>query len=244
MNRALLDAELDKLYPSTDGVEMGESVRHINLMTFLYDNFCYHFLGQKVAVHADLFWYPVEGKPKIRRAPDIMVILDCEMAERTSYRQFLDGGHPATMVIEILSASNDTEEMKKRRAWYQKYKVSEYYEIDEENNEVSVWLLRDGKFVKQTKITSFTSPATGIRFDWSGESLVVMAPDGTPFINGHQIRNELREARRLHEEARQQAIQEARLLEQETRLRLEAEARIAELQRQLDLLRGSQDPSS
>ncbi len=229
MNQAELEEDLDKLYPSSDGIEMGESTDHIDLMTFLYDNFRWHFQEQNVSVHADLFWYPVKGFPKIRRAPDLMVILDCEPNKRKSYRQWLEGDKPATMVIEVLSESNDEREMRKRRAWYRKYGVSEYYEIEEETNAVSVWLLQNGKFVLQTKIRAFTSPATGMTFDWSGEGLVVSFPDGTPFRNSHEIRYEIKEAFRQQQQAEAEK-------EREAKLRQELEARNAELQKRIEEL--------
>ncbi len=259
MNRVWTETELDRLYPATDGVEMGESVEHINLLTLLYTNFKEYFLGQNVSVHAELFWYPVEGQPHTRRAPDVMIIFDCPLNEkRKSYRQWMEGNKPATVVIEILSASNDDMEMKQRRAWYRRYGVQEYYEIEEDTNRVNAWLRREGKLVKQNAEMSFTSPRLGVTFDWSSGKLVIRTPDGNEFADYHELQRRIKEERRRfneerlkRREAETQKAEEEKLRREEEKLRREAEAqkaeeeklrreaerKLAELQQQLEELR-------
>ena len=183
MNRAWSETELDRLYPATDGVEMGESSEHIDLLTLLYDNFRDYFRDQTVAVHADLFWYPVEGRPEIRRAPDLMIILNCPHLERKSYRQWLEGNKPATVVIEILSESNDPEEMKQRRAWYRRYGVQEYYIYDPDRHELTGRERMNEKLELIAGIEAWTSPRLGIRFDWTPQWLNIYYPDGRRFLS-------------------------------------------------------------
>jgi Uma2 family endonuclease len=247
---------LDQLYPSTDGVEMGESNPHYDLMTYLCENFRYLFAQQKVSVHANLFWYPVLGDPDIRRAPDIMIIFDCEFqANRSSYVQGLHNNQPPAVVIEILSRSNTEGTMQERRDWYEKYGVSEYYEIDDVGETVRVWLLVDGNFVEQTGIHSFTSPLTGCTIDWTSGIEFTM-PNGKKFVTVQEIREQrdeaLREARKQAQraelaelqakQAQLQAKQAALQAEQERQQALAEKQRADELQRQLDELRRKMEP--
>lgn len=240
---------LDQLYPSTDGVEMGESNPHYDLMTYLCENFRYLFAQQKVSVHANLFWYPVLGDPDIRRAPDIMIIFDCEFqANRSSYVQGLHNNQPPGVVIEILSRSNTEGTMQERRDWYEKYGVSEYYEIDDVGETVRVWLLEEGSLVEQTGIRSFTSPLTGCTIDWTSGIEFTMA-NGKKFVTVQEIREQrdeaIREARKQAKRAEQAELQakQAQLqAEQERQQALAEKQRADELQRQLDELRRKMEP--
>lgn len=235
MKQTLLDQdELERLYPSTDGVEMGESNQHYDFMTFLCENFRHVLAKQTASVHANLYWYPLEGQSHIRRAPDVMVIMGCEFrADRSSYAQALEGGIPATVVMEILSRSNTEGTMEERREWYERYGVSEYYQIDDIGGQITVWLLVDGSFVEQVGITSFTSPATGVTFDWT-DGIQITTPSGKPFQTALEIRHE---RDKLAREARKQE-KRAKTAEKEAE---EAKQRLEELQRLLDELRRNQD---
>ncbi len=249
MKQALLDQdELERLYPSTDGVEMGESNQHYDFMTFLCENFRHVLTKQTASVHANLYWYPLEGQSHIRRAPDVMVIMGCEFrANRSSYAQALEGGVPATVVMEILSRSNTEGTMEERREWYEKYGVSEYYQIDDIGGHITVWLLVDGSFVEQVGITSFTSPATGVHFDWT-DGIQITTPSGKPFQTALEIRHErdkaAREARKQEKRANkaEQELEETEQELEEAKQRAEiAQKRADELQRLLDELRRNQD---
>jgi Uma2 family endonuclease len=79
-----------------------------------------------VFVAADLFWYPVEGHPEIRMAPDRMVALGCPKGHRGSYRQWEEGGMAPQVTWEILSPSNTRREMENKRQFYERYGVREY----------------------------------------------------------------------------------------------------------------------
>ena len=43
-------------------------------------------------VARDLLWYPIEGRPDIRLAPDVLVAFGRPGGHRSSYRQWEDGG--------------------------------------------------------------------------------------------------------------------------------------------------------
>jgi Uma2 family endonuclease len=185
----LRERESIRMYPCSDGKPMGESTLQIHWIMMFYTNLTDLFAGQDVFVAADLFWYPVEGKPKIVTAPDILVALDRPNHHRVSYRQWVEENVPPQVVIEILSENNNDAEMKKKKEFFRKYGVEEYYIFDPPTNTVEGFLRRQNQFRAIYRMDGWQSPRLGIRFDLSDE-LVVRRPDGTPFKTISELRRE------------------------------------------------------
>ncbi|AGF50709.1 hypothetical protein MYO_14490 [Synechocystis sp. PCC 6803] len=57
----------------------------------------------------------MEGKPEIRVAPDVFVVLGRPKGDRGSYRQWQEGNQPPQVVFEVLSPGNRLKEMNKKR---------------------------------------------------------------------------------------------------------------------------------
>jgi Uma2 family endonuclease len=55
-----------------------------------------------VFVAGDLLWYPVEGRPDIRVAPDALVTFGRPKGYRGSYQQWQEGNIAPQVVFEIL----------------------------------------------------------------------------------------------------------------------------------------------
>ena len=83
-----------------------------------------------VFIASDLLWYPVEGKPKICTAPDVMVAFGRPRGDRGSYLQWKEAGVPFQVVFEILSPSNEGPEMARKFEFYRRHGVLEYYLYD------------------------------------------------------------------------------------------------------------------
>ena len=83
-----------------------------------------------VFVAGDLLWYPLEGEPKIRTAPDVMVAFGRPKGYRGSYMQWEEEGIPPQVVFEILSPGNRTGEMMRKFKFYERFGVCEYYVCD------------------------------------------------------------------------------------------------------------------
>ena len=78
-----------------------------------------------VFVAGDLFWYPVEGRPDIRLAPDILAVIGRHKGHRGSYMQWVEDHIPPQVVFEILSPGNRSGEMAKKFEFYRRYGVEE-----------------------------------------------------------------------------------------------------------------------
>lgn len=177
----------DVVYPESDGEPMADNTEQLELMVNLYENLD-ALLPDFVA--ANLLWYPVEGDPKTRQAPDVMVALGRPKGRRGSYLQWKEGGVAPHMVMEILSPGNTLPEMYRKLFFYERFGVSEYYVYDPVNRVLSAYLRRDGRLVEMEITGPITSPLLGIRFD-VGEDLEVFGPDGMLFRRMREVRTEL-----------------------------------------------------
>jgi Uma2 family endonuclease len=211
------------LYPDSDGQPMSDNTRQLRWIVILFGNLSALFDGRAdVFVAADLLWYPVEGQPELRNAPDVLVIFGRPKGDRGSYKQWEEDGVPVTVVFEILSPSNTVIEMGNKHAFYEEHGVEEYYIYDPDSNGLMAFVRRGDVLRRVRPVEGHVSPRLGIRFDVSGEELVVYRPDGRRFLTFPEL-----------ETARQQAEQHA---EQERQRAEQAErraARLAELSRKV-----------
>jgi Uma2 family endonuclease len=175
-------------YPESDGQPLAENTLQFQWIVRLADNLSALFHArQDVFVCGDQFWYPVEGAPEIRLAPDVYVIFGRPKGHRPSYKQWEEGGVPMTVVWEILSPGNDALEMGNKFAFYDEYGVEEYYVYDPDTNRLSGYIRRGHVLPRQWQMNGFVSPRLGIRFDLSGPELVVRYPDGRPFLTFEEL---------------------------------------------------------
>jgi Uma2 family endonuclease len=158
-----------------------------------------------VFVAGDLLWYPVQGKPKVRTAPDAMVVFGRPKGYRGSYKQWEEGGIAPQVVFEVLSPGNRQVEMTRKFRFYEQYGVEEYYVYDPENGDVVGWRRGESGLDEITEMNGPTSPRLGIRFE-PGEgpdNLKIIGSDGAPFATYVELFAD-REAERQHAEAESQ----------------------------------------
>lgn len=220
------------IYPSSDGKPMADNTKQARWIISLYNNLRGLFQTQDVFIAADLLWYPVEGKPNICTAPDILVAFDRAKGDRSLYQQWLEGGIAPQVVFEILSPSNSSMEMLRKQSFYQRHGVEELIVIDPGKNtddpESFLPYIRNGeKFVATDfQVVDWTSSRLGIRFRQEEGKVHVFYPDGSPFRTFEEIQADL-------EEERQRAEQEKRRAEQERQRANKAEAELEKLRQRL-----------
>jgi Uma2 family endonuclease len=132
-------------YSDSDGQPMADNTKQFRGLVLLKENLeCLFAQNSEIFVAGDLLWYPVEGKPDIRVAPDVLVVFGRAKgdpfgiccAARGSYRQWQEDNIPPQVVFEILSPGNTLKEMIKKQQFYDRYGVEEYYIYDPERNEL------------------------------------------------------------------------------------------------------------
>jgi Uma2 family endonuclease len=208
----------EAVYPDSDGQPMAENTLQFEWIVTIKGGLDALFQDRPdVFVAGDLLWYPVEGRPDIRRAPDAMVAIGRPKGYRGSYRQWQEADLAPQVVFEVLSPGNRVAEMAQKQAFYDRYGVEEYYLYDPEEGSLAGWQRRDGKLQVIEPIVGWVSPQLGIRFEMEGAELRIIRPDGERFltyIELDQQRREAEEQRREAEEQRREAEEQRRKAEE------------------------------
>lgn len=226
----------DVFYPESDGEPMAESAMQAETIRMLVLGFQRLLAGRDdVFVGADQFWYPVQGEPTIVVAPDTLVVVGMPrkvpIREIGSYRPWEHGGHLA-LAAEVLSPSNTRAEMARKRHFYDRYGVDEYWQFDPESGDLEVWLRTPQGLRRQAHPErGFISPTTGVALSVRDHELIVHDPDG-----GRQWLWLLEEAMLINEailraEAAQGLANEAVVRADEAQILAEAERTQAEVER-------------
>ncbi|MGJ0605925.1 Uma2 family endonuclease [Cylindrospermopsis raciborskii] len=205
------------VYPESDGQPMADNTKQFTWIVKIKENLEILFKSNPdVFVAGDLFWYPVEGNNKIKLAPDTMVVFGRPKAHRGSYRQWEEDNIPPQVVFEILSPGNTQDEMDKKKLFYLKHGVEEYYVYDPDRISLKVSIRENNSFKEIKDFSVWTSPRLNVRFDMTGDELVIYYPDGGRFLSSVELSNYAEQERLLREQANQRAERERLLKEQET----------------------------
>lgn len=198
-------------YPDDDGKPMSDNTLQFQWIVTLQGGLDDLFRDDPdVFVGGNLLWYAVEGKNKVRTAPDAMVVFGRPKGYRGSYRQWDENGVGPQVVFEVLSPGNRPAGMAKKLLFYEKFGVEEYYIYDPDNVVMSGYIRdRAGKFTAIPDLNGYASPRLGIRFDMSGEELVVVRPDGQQFLTYLELAQQKAEAEHRSAEAEQRVVAEA-----------------------------------
>lgn len=178
------------VYPDTDGQPMAENTLQFEWIVTIKGGLDHLFdADPNVFVAGDLFWYPVEGHPEIRVAPDAMVAFGRPKGHRLSYLQWEEGGIAPQVVFEVLSPGNRAAEMVRKFAFYQQYGVEEYYiyDPDPQRLDLSGFIRRDDRLIEIEKMAGHQSPRLGITFEMTDQGLRILRPDGQPFLTYEEI---------------------------------------------------------
>ncbi len=220
MNAATSTQPRSKIvYPETDGEPMAENTLQFEWIVTIKEGLEAVFLERlDVFVAGDLFWYPVEGDPTTRTAPDAMVVLGRPKGHRSSYLQWKEDGIAPQVVAEVLSPGNRVNEMLRKFRFYERFGVQEYYIYDPDKVELFGWLRRGDALEEITQMNGWTSPLLGVRFDVAQDALTITGPDGRRFLTFIELvqqRNQLEQQRNQLEQERNQLEQQRNELERE-----------------------------
>jgi Uma2 family endonuclease len=116
-------------YPSSDGEPLAESYDHLYVIMTTLAMLLHHLQGQQATVLADQFLYYAQGFPRLRVAPDVMVIFNVEPGGRDNYKTWEEGQVPS-VIFEITSPSTQAKDDIEKKHLYESIGVTEYWQFD------------------------------------------------------------------------------------------------------------------
>ena len=195
-------------YPDSDGEPMADNTEQFAFIQTFQANLDL-LLPDFVA--GDHLWYPVEGRPDIRVAPDVYVALGRPKGHRGSYKQWVEGGVPLQVVFEWWSPRNDFASQIRKLRFYEQHGVQEFYTFDQLRGVFSAFVRRGEGLDPVDTEEGFQSPLLGVRFQAVDGVLRAWNPDGSPFRTVAEMdadRRRAEEERARAEEERAQAEDE------------------------------------
>jgi Uma2 family endonuclease len=116
-------------YPSGDGQPVAETFDHLYAILMTIELLRLYLEGQQATVLGNQFLYYSQGFPKLRTAPDVMVIFDVEPGSRDNYKIWEEGQVPR-VVFEMTSASTRRQDEGFKKDLYEQLGIEEYWQFD------------------------------------------------------------------------------------------------------------------
>ncbi len=214
----LLQVRKPVVYPDSDGQPMAENTLQFRYIVTIQGGLdALYRDNPAVFVAGDLLWYPVEGDPTIRQAPDAMVAFGRPKGDRGSYRQWEEDGVAPQVVFEILSPDNRAGELLRKFKFYERYGVEEYYVYDPDRGELLGWQRQGNELVEILFMDGWVSPRLGVRFRLVSGELELHGPDGRKFATYVELADQAVQERARADQERARADQERAAREQAQR---------------------------
>jgi Uma2 family endonuclease len=116
-------------YPYSDGEPLAESYDHLYVIMTTLAMLLAHLKGQQATVLADQFLYYAQGFPRLRVAPDVMVIFNVPPGGRDNYKIWEEGQVPS-VIFEMTSPSTRSKDDVEKKNLYESLGVTEYWQFD------------------------------------------------------------------------------------------------------------------
>jgi Uma2 family endonuclease len=116
-------------YPSSDGEPVAETFAHLYAMLLTLEVLRQYLAGQRATVLSNQFLYYAQGFPRLRVAPDVMVIFDVEPGGRDNYKVWEEGQVPA-VIFEMTSEGTQEQDQSFKKTLYEQLEVQEYWLFD------------------------------------------------------------------------------------------------------------------
>ncbi|MEH2057445.1 MAG: Uma2 family endonuclease [Nostoc sp.] len=207
--------DADLYFPDSDGKPMADNTEQFRWIVLIKENLEILFADEpNVFVAGDLLWFPVKSRLISPVAPDTMVVFGRPKGRRGSYKQWQEDNIAPQVVYEILSPSNNAEEMERKLEFYQTYRVEEYYQYDPDRYELKGWCREGEQLLPIAQMDGWTSPRLGIRFAVGNHELVIYRPDGRKFLSPVELEQRAEQEHQRAEQAEQQLQDMQALLQQ------------------------------
>ena len=150
-------------YPSSDGEPVAETYDHLYAILTTLEVLKQYLSDRRATVLGDQFMYYARGFPKLRVAPDVMVIFDVEPGGRDNYKIWEEGQTPQ-VIFEMTSPGTREEDIVRKKDLYEGLQVLEYWLFDPKGEWIEEKLrgyrLQGGTYIP---ITDFRSQPLQLR---------------------------------------------------------------------------------
>jgi Uma2 family endonuclease len=158
-------------YPSSDGEPVAETYLHLYAILTTLEVLKQYLAGQQATVLANQFLYYAQGFPKLRVAPDVMVIFDVSPGGRDNYKVWEEGQVPQ-VVFEMTSQGTQKQDQEQKKLLYEQLGILEYWLFDPKgewvNGKLQGYRLQDEIY---QPITDGLCQPLGLRVAVEGELL-------------------------------------------------------------------------
>lgn len=238
MTTLLPTQSTEPFYPSSDGEPVAETYDHLYVLLTVLEVLRQYLEGRQATVLANQFLYYAQGFPKLRVAPDVMVIFDVAPGGRDNYKIWQEGQVPS-VIFEMTSASTRDQDQVFKKTLYEQLGVQEYWLFDPRGEwipeQLQGYRLRGEQY---EPIQDASSQPLQLRLQVEGNLIGFYRQDtGEKLLIPDELARALRQETNARQQAEATAEQERQRAEQEHQ-RAEAERqRAEEAERQVEQLK-------
>ena len=174
-------------YPDCNGEPMSDNTEQFAFIQLVSSNLD---AIRPDFVAGDHLWYPVEGRPDIRVAPDVYVAVGRPKGPRGSYKQWLEAGVPLTVVFEWWSPNATFPGQVQKLRFFEQHGVAEFYSWDQSRKTFAAFVRGPSGLEPVDTSEGFVSPELRVRFEVQDEVLKMFRPDGSPFLTLREMQDQ------------------------------------------------------
>ncbi|MGC1308662.1 MAG: Uma2 family endonuclease [Phormidesmis sp.] len=132
MTPRIISNPQEVIYPTGDGTPVAETYDHMYALFLTLEVLRQYLIGQQATVLGNQFMYYAQNYPRLRVAPDVMVIFGVEPGGRDSFKTWEEGATPA-VIFEMTSAGTRKKDEADKYELYENLGVIEYWQFDPRN---------------------------------------------------------------------------------------------------------------
>ena len=225
------------VYPSADGEPVAETYDHLYAILTTLAVLKQYLADRRATVLANQFLYYAQGFPKVRVAPDVMVIFDVEPGGRDNYKIWEEGQVPK-VIFEMTSPGTQLEDKITKKDLYEGIEVQEYWLFDPKGE----WIpekLRGYKLGVEgyQLIADSRSKVLQLRLEIEGKLIGFYREDnGEKLLMLDELASALKAERQRAEAERQHAEVESQRAQSESQRATELESLLARYREQFGKL--------
>ncbi|MEH2240604.1 Uma2 family endonuclease [Nostoc sp.] len=195
-------------YPSSDREPLAESYIHLCVLLATLEVLRQYLLGRQATVLSNQFLYYAQGFPKLRVAPDVMVIFNVAPGGRDNYKIWEEGQVPV-VIFEMTSEGTKNQDTGFKKTLYEQLGVLEYWLFDPKGEWIKEQLqgyrLRGEVY---EPITDSRCEPLQLRLQIEGQLIGFYQEDtGEKLLIPEELAEALKQERLAREQAQEQARQ-------------------------------------